>query len=134
MNEMNEAMPRRTLDQLGKRGAQECQETDAVQATNGDEETVHTVAQGTTMSIYNDDLILNNDTTLAKFANGDDAAKDIDSGSQRSRIINLPRSSGSSSPGRTRTLSGSDRQWSRVGRERPSYVGLEGDKIYSRGR
>lgn len=134
MNEMNEAMPRRTLDQLGKRGAQECQETDAVQATNGDEETVDTIGQGTTMSIYNDDLILNNDTTLAKFANGDDAAKDIDSGSQRSRIINLPRSSGSSSPGRTRTLSGSDRQWFRVGRERPSYVGLEGDKIYSRGR
>ncbi|XP_024024741.1 uncharacterized protein LOC112092530 isoform X2 [Morus notabilis] len=134
INEMNKAMLRRPLDQSGQRGVQESQYTDSVKAANGGEETLQTISLGTTLSMSKDDLLLRNDTAMVKFADGDNAARDIDSGSHRSRIINLPRSSGLSSPGRTRTFSGGDRQWSRVGRERLPYMALEGDKIYSRGR
>ncbi|PON75363.1 hypothetical protein PanWU01x14_043300 [Parasponia andersonii] len=122
------------FDQSGKRDAQDCGETNSEQAAYGGKDTVPVVAQGTDPSLDKDDLVPQSDSALAKSSpNSDNAAKDINSGSHRSRIINLPRSSGSLSPGRNRTFSA--RQFpSRAGRERFSDVANGEDRIYFRGR
>lgn len=134
LNDTNKTEVRISLEQSGRRDVQECQETDSEQAANGGEETVLAIVQETGLNLDKVDLVQQNDTAFVKSSSNDDnAAKDIDSGSHRSRIINLPRSSGSSSPGRNRTFS--ERLLpSRGGRERFSDVANEGDRVYFRGR
>jgi hypothetical protein len=61
--------------------------------------------------------------------NGGDMAKDVSS--SRSRIINLPRASNSSSPGKTRSISG--RPFSSY-QERLPDGPLEGGKLHPQGR
>ncbi|KAB1218005.1 hypothetical protein CJ030_MR3G014585 [Morella rubra] len=76
------------------------------------------------------------DTALPKIeasANGDDAAKDINSGGNQRRIINLSRASNVSSPGKSRPISARSLP-SRAGRERLPDVALEAEKLLPRGR
>ncbi|XP_030491067.2 uncharacterized protein LOC115707297 [Cannabis sativa] len=117
-----------------KRDVQECQDTNLEQAACGGEVTQPTIAQGTDLRLDSDELVQQSDTALAKSSlYFDNAGKDVDSGTHRSRMINLPRSSGSSSPGRNRTFSGRGMPF-RAGRERFSDVTNERDIVYFRGR
>ncbi|XP_062092767.1 uncharacterized protein LOC133798494 [Humulus lupulus] len=133
IDEINNAALSIPPSESGKRDAQECQDTNLEQAARGGEATVPAIAQGTGLSLDNDELVLQSDTALAKSSLYFDEGKDIDSGSHRSRIINLPRSSGSSSPGRNRTFSGRAMPY-RAGRERFSDVTNERGIVYYGGR
>ncbi|XP_065626294.1 uncharacterized protein LOC112015838 [Quercus suber] len=134
------AIRRNSLDQSGSTDFPEEQEaelslertTEGMQATTS----TFTFTQGLDDNVNNFDLVEENDTTLTMMeasASGDDAAKDVNSGGNRSRIINLSRAANVSPPGKTRYIS--DRPLASLpGRERLLNVPLEGDKFYPRGR
>ncbi|KAH1140654.1 hypothetical protein GLYMA_10G292400v4 [Glycine max] len=69
--------------------------------------------------------------TMEVSANADDAAKDVNNGGNLGRIIDLSRATSSSSPGKTRPMSGRSLS-SRAGRDVLSDT-LDGDKLH-RGR
>ena len=133
------AIRRNSLDQSGSTefpGEQEAElslerTTEGMQATTS----TFTFTQGLDDNVNNFDLVEENDTMtmMEASASGDDAAKDVNSGGNRSRIINLSRASNLSPPGKTRYIS--DRSLAPLpGRERLLDVPLEGDKFYPRGR
>ncbi|OMO95004.1 hypothetical protein CCACVL1_05648 [Corchorus capsularis] len=132
-----DAMPRNPLDVSEDKGAVEEQEGDqtSIQASDTSKGTSTTIAQGVdeakkTDSEGRSNMVLPN---AEAFISGDDAGKDVNSGGNRSRIIDLSRASNRSSPGRTRSFSGRTLQ-SRAERERLPDVALEGDKFHPRGR
>lgn len=133
------AFRRNSLDQSGSTGFPDEQEaelslertTEGMQATTS----TFTFTQGLDDNVNNFDLVEEKDTMtmMEASASGDDAAKDVNSGGNRSRIINLSRASNVSPPGNTRYIS--DRSLASLpGRERLLDVPLEGDKFYPRGR
>ncbi|XP_075672373.1 uncharacterized protein LOC142641780 isoform X2 [Castanea sativa] len=131
------AIRRNPLDQSGSTDFPEEQEaelslertTEGMQATTS----TFTFTQGLDDNVNNFDLVEENETMMEASASGDDAAKDVNSGGNRSRIINLSRASNVSPPGKTRYIS--DRSLASLpGRERLLNVPLEGDKFYPRGR
>jgi hypothetical protein len=106
------------------------------QITEGNQEAVAAVIQFADENTKNIDFVENNITALPKMEgspNGDDAAKDVNSGGNRSRIITLSRVSNALSPSKTRPISAGSLP-SRAGRERLPDVALEGEKFHSRGR
>ncbi|XVE99430.1 hypothetical protein REPUB_Repub03eG0197200 [Reevesia pubescens] len=125
--------PRNSLDVSEKKDTVKGQEGE--QASDTSQGTSMTIAQGADDAKKTDSEGKSN-YALPKaeaFSNGDDAGKDVNNGGNRSRIINLPRASNLSCPGRTRSISGRTLQ-SQVGRERLPDVALEGDKFHPRGR
>lgn len=125
---------------LDRSGSKDCLKEEILsfeQTTKVSEGTVTTVTQGTEENVKQIDLGQENDMALTKTdtsANGDDAAKDANSGGNRSRIINLSRAANASFPGKTRYFPGSRYLPSGAGRERLPDVALEGDKLHPRGR
>lgn len=118
-------------DALMEQGTQQSSD----QPTSGDQGTFSTLAQDSDDHVKMND-VEKDDPALRKeeaSVNGDDAAKDVNNGGNRSRIINLSRASNMLSPGKTRSISGRPLP-SRTGRERLPDVPLEGDKLHPRGR
>ncbi|XP_039051648.1 uncharacterized protein LOC120193117 isoform X2 [Hibiscus syriacus] len=107
-------------------------EQTSIQFSDTSQGTSATIAQGADAARSSEGKIKSILPKLEAFSNVDDAGKDVDNGG-RNRIINLPRASNLSSPGRTRSISGRALQ-SQVGRERLPDVALEGDKLHPRGR
>lgn len=131
------AIRRNPLDQSGSTDIPEEQEAELSleQTTEGMQATTSTFTctQGLDDNVHTFDLVEENETMMEASASGDDAAKDVNSGGNRSRIINLSRACNLSPPGKTRYIS--DRSLASLpGRERLLNVPLEGDKFYPRGR
>ena len=131
---------RKPLDGSGSKDClkEQDRELSFEQITKGNLEAVAAVIQFADENVKNFDFVENNITALPKMEgspNGDDAAKDVNSGGNRSRIINLARASNGSSPSKTRPISARSLP-SRAGsgRERLPDVALEGEKFHSRGR
>lgn len=129
---------RKPLDGSGSKDClmEQDRELSFEQITKGNQEAVAAVIQFADENVKNIDFVENNITSLPKMeasANGDDAAKDVNSGGNRSRIINLSRASNASSPSKARPISARSLP-SRAGRERLPEVALEGEKFHSRGR
>lgn len=122
-------------DLLGKEDVPKSQATElsSNQAINESERTVVTVSQGTEVNFNKTEMVENNDPALPKASiSGDNAVNNTSSGGQRSRIINLPRST-ASSPVKTRPIPGRFLP-SRAARERLPDVAFEGDKMHPQGR
>ncbi|KAK7357996.1 hypothetical protein VNO80_17294 [Phaseolus coccineus] len=83
----------------------------------------------TTDTIKQTDLELPN---MEVSANANDASKDVNNGGNPGRIIDLSRATSSSSPGKTRSISGRSQLSTRAGRDVLSDT-LDGDKLH-RGR
>ncbi|GLT54906.1 hypothetical protein SLA2020_280650 [Shorea laevis] len=129
---------RKPLDGSGSKDSLKEQERElsSEQTSKGNQEAVSAVFQFADENVKKIDFVENNNTALPKLeasANGDDAAKDVNSCGNRSRIINLSRASNGSSPGKTRPISARSIP-SRAGRERLPDVALEEEKLHSRGR
>jgi hypothetical protein len=129
---------RKPLDGSGSKDRLKEQERELSpeQTTKGNQEAVAAVIQFADENFKKIDLVENNNIALPKMeasANGDDAAKDVHGGCNRSRIINLSRASNALSPSKTRPISARSLP-SRAGRERLPDVALEGEKLHSRGR
>lgn len=108
-------------------------ESSSNQAINDCERTVVTVSQGTEVNVNKTEVVENNDPAFPQASiSGDNAVNNTSGGGQRSRIINLPRST-ASSPVKTRPIPGRLLP-SRAGRERLPDVAFEGDKMHPRGR
>lgn len=121
-------------DLLGKKDVTKTQETESsTQIINESERTAATVSEGTEVKVNKTDMAKSNDPALPKASiSGDNAVNNTNGGGQRSRIINLPRSTGSS-PVKTRPVPVRLLP-SRPGRERLPDVAFERDKIHPRGR
>ncbi|KAI9387704.1 hypothetical protein POPTR_010G213800v4 [Populus trichocarpa] len=99
------------------------------QDITGGQETLVSIEQGSDKNIKTIDVEKNELPEVEASLNGRDMAKDVSSG--RSRIINLSRASNSSSPGKTRSISGRTLP---SHRERLPDELLEGGKLHPRGR
>ncbi|CAK7325583.1 unnamed protein product [Dovyalis caffra] len=99
------------------------------QDITGGQGTLVSAEQGSDENIKTNDVEKNELPEVDASLNGGDMAKDVSSG--RSRIINLSRASNSSSPGKTRPISGKPVP---SYRERLPDVPLEGGKLHPRGR
>ncbi|CAK9155092.1 unnamed protein product [Ilex paraguariensis] len=134
----DEKRPTIQIKPLGRSGRKETQEgheknLSADGATNGSQGTVTMVGQATDESVKGTDMVEKTHSTLPNTEpplNDSDAAKDANSGGNRSRIINLPRASNLTSPYQTRSIAGRFLT-SQTGRER--YSEFDGDKLHPRG-
>ncbi|KAJ6900508.1 hypothetical protein NC652_026574 [Populus alba x Populus x berolinensis] len=100
-----------------------------VQDITGGQGTLVSIEQGSDKNTKTNDVEKNELPEVEASLNGRDMAKDVSSG--RSRIINLSRASNSSSPGKTRSISGRTLP---SHRERLPDVLLESGKLHPRGR
>ena len=127
-------LPRKPLDLSEGKNVSKTMETDlsSNQGTNA--------SQGVDASQCADEVVKTTDTVrqtdldlpkMEASANADDATKDVNNGGNQGRIIDLSRAASSSSPSKTRPISGRSLP-SRAGRDVLSDT-LDGDKIH-RGR
>uniref|UniRef100_A0A2K1ZBV9 Uncharacterized protein n=1 Tax=Populus trichocarpa TaxID=3694 RepID=A0A2K1ZBV9_POPTR len=122
---------RKSLDLSGKK---DCPVGQGTELSSGQDITAGqgvlvSVEQGSDENIKTNNMEKNELPELEASLNGGDMAKDVSS--SRSRIINLPRASNSSSPGKTRSISG--RPFSSY-QERLPDGPLEGGKLHPQGR
>ncbi|KAK9282960.1 hypothetical protein L1049_011185 [Liquidambar formosana] len=132
------ATRRKPLDRSGARDVPKGQETELSfdQATNGSQGNPVTGIQGAEENSQGTDMVEKYDSALPHMEaslNGDDAAKDANSGANRSRIINLSRAIHVSPSNKTGYIPGRSFP-SRTFRERFSDLVNEGDKLHPRGR
>ncbi|KAJ6902000.1 hypothetical protein NC651_019708 [Populus alba x Populus x berolinensis] len=122
---------RKSLDLSGKKDCPVGQGTElsAGQDITAGQGVLVSVEPGSDENIKTNNMEKNELPELEASLNGGDMAKDVSS--SRSRIINLPRASNSSSPGKTRSISG--RPFSSY-QERLPDVPLEGGKLHHQGR
>ncbi|KAI8008917.1 hypothetical protein LOK49_LG07G01207 [Camellia lanceoleosa] len=126
------ATQRKLLDRSGGKDVETGHETEisSAGATNVIQGTVTTVVQPADGNTT--DTLEKPDSTMPKtdpFLNGNDGAKDVNTGGNRSRIINLPRAT-NVSPSKTSYIPGRSLP-SQSGRDR--YVDFEGGKVHPRG-
>ncbi|KAJ6317573.1 hypothetical protein OIU76_013167 [Salix suchowensis] len=122
---------RKSLDTSGKKDDQVGQGTElsSGQDTTAGQGVLVSAEQGSDENIKTNSMEKNELPELKGSLNGSDMAKDVSS--SRSRIINLPRASNSSSPSKTRSMSG--KPFSSY-QERLPDVLLEGGKLHPLGR
>ncbi|KAJ6429060.1 hypothetical protein OIU84_020654 [Salix udensis] len=122
---------RKSLDMSGKKDDQVGQGTElsSGEDTTAGQGVLVSVEQGSDENIKTNSMEKNELPELEGSFNGSDMAKDVSS--SRSRIINLPRASNSSSPSKTRSMSG--KPFSSY-QERLPDVPLEGGKLHPLGR
>ncbi|KAJ6690357.1 hypothetical protein OIU85_006607 [Salix viminalis] len=122
---------RKSLDMSGKKDDQVGQGTElsSGEDTTAGQGVLFSVEQGSDENIKTNSMEKNELPELEGSLNGSDMAKDVSS--SRSRIINLPRASNSSSPSKTRSMSG--KPFSSY-QERLPDVPLEGGKLHPLGR
>ncbi|KAF5742633.1 hypothetical protein HS088_TW09G00684 [Tripterygium wilfordii] len=133
-----QAVQKELLDISEGRVAEEIQEPkkQSDQGIDGSQGTLDTVPQASDDNIEKSIMVENTETALCKresSLDGDNAGKGIDGGGNRSRIINLARSSNVSPPGNSRYMPGKLLS-TQPGRERLTDIALERDNIHPQGR